>query len=106
MRHAIFFAIFFLLICSAPVPAATLTINFTNQSGDTINELTATPKGATEPSVQNILAAPVASGQGGVASLEAADGECVFNLTLAFASGKIVERPDTDICQADGIVIE
>jgi hypothetical protein len=76
-------------------------------SGDTINELAATPKGAAEASVQNILAAPIATGEAGVASLETvADDECVFNLTFTFASGKVLERPDTDICQTDGMIVE
>jgi hypothetical protein len=68
------------------------------------NELAATLKGATEVSSQNILVAPIANGEGGVASFEAAEDDCVFNLTLA--SGKTLDRPDTDLCQSDGIVIE
>ena len=75
-------------------------------SSDTINELFAITKGAAEVSTQNILVAPTASGEGDVASLEAAEGDCVFNLTFTFASGKILERPDTDLCQTDGIMIE
>lgn len=106
MRHVLFLASFVLLSCSASAVAASLVINFNNQSGDTINELIATPKGATKPSVQNILPAPLSSGQAGNASLEVPEGECVFNLTFIFASGKTLERPDTDICQADGILIE
>lgn len=59
-----------------------------------------------EPPVQNILAAPIAAGDSGAVTIEAADGECIFKLTFTFASGKVFERADTDICQTDSIVIE
>lgn len=106
MRCTLFLLAVSQLLVTASASAASLSLNFTNMSGETINELVAIPKGADETSVQNILAAPIANGQGGSAALEAADGECVFNLTFTFASGKVLERPDTDICQSDGIVIE
>jgi hypothetical protein len=61
---------------------------------------------ALEPPVQNILAAPIAAGDSGAVMIDAAEGECIFKLTFTFASGKVLERADTDICQADGIVVE
>jgi hypothetical protein len=106
MRRVLFFAAVSLSAAAAPVLAASLSLNFTNMSGDTINELIATSKGAAEVSIQNILAAPIVNGESGVATLDAAEGNCVFNLTFTFASGKILERPDTDLCQSDTIVIE
>ena len=45
-------------------------------------------------------------GESGQASFEARDGDCVFTLTFTFASGTKLNRPDTDLCQADGIVVE
>lgn len=106
MRKAKFLAAFLLMFSSTSVFAASLTITFTNQSGDTINELALTSKQSPEPSAANILAAPIAAGDSGAVTIEAAEGECVFMLTFTFASGKVLERADTDICQADGIVIE
>ena len=106
MRRALFLAAVSLSFLAAPVSAASLSLNFTNMSGDAINELTATSKGTAEVSIQNLLAAPIATGEAGVATLEAAEGDCVFNLTFTFASGKMLERPDTDLCQSDAIVIE
>ena len=106
MRSALFPAAVLIFFATAPASAASLSVNFTNMSGETINELAATPKGATEVSTQNILSAPIANGDGSVALIEAADGECVFNLTFTFASGTTLERPDSDLCQSDGIVIE
>jgi hypothetical protein len=106
MRRALFLAAIFQFFVAAPVSAASLTLNFTNMSGEAINELAATSKDAAEASTQNVLAAPIANGESGTATLEAAEGDCVFNLTFTFASGKILERPDTDLCQTDAIVIE
>ena len=106
MRRVLFYAAVSLPLAVTSVPAASLSASFTNMSGDTINMLAVSPKEATEVSIQNILAAPISNGESGTASLEADEGECVFNLTFTFASGKILERPDTDLCQSDGIVIE
>ncbi len=128
MRKAKLLAALLLMYSTTSVSAASLTINFTNQSGDTINELALASKQSPEPpaqdtsesseppvqdnpellepQVQNILAAPIAAGDSGAVTIEAADGECIFKLTFTFASGKVVERADTDICQADGIVVE
>jgi hypothetical protein len=106
MRRTLFLIAAAQLLAATSVSAVTLSLNFTNMSGDTINELVVTSKGAEEASIVNILAAPVANGEGGSAALEAAEGECVFDLTFTFASGKVLARPDADLCQIDGIVIE
>ncbi len=139
MHKAKFLAAFLLMTSATSVFAASLTVNFTNLSGDTISELAATSKESppppvqetletpepldqenvesseppvqdnvelTEPPVQNILAAPIAAGDSGAVTIDAADGECIFKLTFTFSSGKVLEREDTDICQTDSIVIE
>ena len=106
MRRTLLIVAFLLPLAAASASAASLSLNFTNMSGDIINELFATSKGAAEVSTQSILAAPIADGEAGLATLEAAEGDCVFNLTFTFASGKILERPDMDLCQTDGIMIE
>ena len=100
----VFVASLFLAVASAC--AASLSIKFTNMSGDSIETLTATSKDATEMSVQNILASPIASGEIGEATIEASENTCVFKLRFTFASGKTLERPDTDLCQTDSIVVE
>lgn len=97
---------FFLFLSIPSVWAADLTLNLTNMSGEEINAVTATPKGAAEISTQNILASSIPAGEPGTATLQAADDECVFDLIFSFASGKTLARPDTDICQTDGIVVE
>lgn len=106
MRKAKFLAAFLLMFSSASVFAASLTLTFTNQSGETINELALTSMQSPEPSAANILAAPIAAGDSSAVTIEAADGECIFKLIFTFASGKALERANTDICQVDGIVIE
>jgi hypothetical protein len=91
---------------AAPGTAADVSIRFTNMSGDSITQLTATPQDASEASTQNILTSPIPNGASGQTSIRSQDGICVFTLTFTFASGKILNRPDTDLCQTDGIVIE
>lgn len=66
----------------------------------------ATPLGANEPSAQNLLAAAIDAEQDAVIVVAAGEGECVFNLAVTFASGKTFDRPDTDLYQTDGVVIE
>ena len=95
-----------LAITISPAMAANLAVKFTNKSGDSISQLTATPRDATSASTQNILSGAIANGATGQATITAADGACVFTLTFTFGSGKILNRADTDLCQTDGIVIE
>jgi hypothetical protein len=97
------------LATSSSAHAASLTVKFTNMSGDSITQLTATLKDAAEASTQSILESPIASGASGAsgeASLEASESDCLFTLTFTFASGKTLDRADTDLCQTDRIVIE
>jgi hypothetical protein len=95
-----------LAITVSPALAANLAVKFTNKSGDSISQLTATPKDAASVSTQNILSGAIANGGTGQANIAAAEGACVFTLTFTFGSGKILNRSDIDLCQTDGIVIE
>jgi hypothetical protein len=95
-----------LVIIVSPALAANLSVKFTNKSGDSISQLTATPRDAASVSTQNILSGAIANGGTGQANITAADGACVFTLTFTFGSGKTLNRADTDLCQTDGIVIE
>ncbi len=89
-----------------PAMAASLAIKFTNRSGESITQLSATPRDAASAPAQNILTGPIANGATGQATITSANGSCVFTLTFTFGSGKTVNRPDTDLCQTDGIIIE
>jgi hypothetical protein len=89
-----------------PASAASLTVKFINVSGDSITQLAATPKNLPSASSERIFEHPIANGDSGEAFFEATAGDCVFTLTFTFASGKTLNRPDTDICQTDRIVIE
>jgi hypothetical protein len=95
-----------LAITVSPALAANLAVKFTNKSGDSISQLTATPKDAASASTQNILSGSIANGGIGQATITSADGDCVFTLTFTFGSGKTLNRADTDLCQTDGIVVE
>ena len=95
-----------LVYAGSSVSAANLSVKINNTSGDTISSLMVTPNGVTEISSQNILVSPIASGETGEASLASDEAACVFTLTFTFASGTTLDRPDTDLCQTDSIVIE
>ncbi len=100
------FTILALLMTGSQSHSAALTVTFTNMSGDAINAVTAIPKGAVDAEATNLLAAPITNGEPADVSIQADDGQCVFDLNFAFASGKTLERPDTDLCQTDGIMVE
>ncbi len=106
MKKFYIFLVASLYLATAPGNAAGLLIKFTNMSGDSIETLTATSKDAIEASAKNVLAGPIANGEIGEATIDAAENECVFTLGVTFSSGKTLERPDTDLCQTDSIVIE
>ncbi len=94
---------------SASVPAAIaapVSLTFTNMSGEAITSITATPKGETVEAPTNLLAAPIPAGDPLAITIDLAEGQCVFDVTFAFASGTTSSRPDTDLCQTDGIVVE
>jgi len=95
-----------LISLAAPAWSAELALNLTNMSGEEITAATATPKGITEASTRNLFVSAIPAGEASSAMLQVADGECVFDLHFTFASGKTLARPDTDLCQTDGIVVE
>jgi hypothetical protein len=77
-----------------------------NKSGEAITAITVTPKETAELSLSNVLGSNIASGSTGEVTLPAALGDCLFTLSITFASGKIVKRQDTDICQTEAIIVE
>lgn len=88
------------------VSAAPVTIGLTNVSQDSLVSVTALVKGDFVDAPVNVLAAPIIAGQPGNLVIEAAEGQCLYDLTFTFASGKSVARPDVDICQTDGIEVD
>jgi hypothetical protein len=106
MLKVFFYTAVALGLAASPANATQLSIKFTNMSGDSITQLAATLKDAGAATTQNILSSQIANGDSGEATLDATESDCVFTLTFTFASGKTLNRPDTDLCQTDGIVIE
>jgi hypothetical protein len=82
------------------------TVKLNNMSGEAISTVTATPKGIAVLSNANILASSIAAGASGDVTLQANQGDCLFTLAITFASGKTVQRQDTDVCQTEAIVVE
>ena len=100
------FAALVLVMTATQARSAALTVTFTNLSGDAINSIAAIPKGAVDSEPVNLLQTPIPNGEPADISIQADDGQCVFDLNIAFASGKTLIRPDTDLCQTDGIMVE
>ena len=86
--------------------ATPISLTFTNMSGEAIMAITAVPKGEIVETPVNLIAAPIAAGEPLSVTLDLAEGQCVFDVSFTFASGTVTGRPDTDLCQIDGIVVE
>ncbi len=101
------FLFFLPLLWSAlPAIAAPIELTLTNKSGEQLTAVSATPRDAPGDQTQSVMAQPIDTGGYGSATIEAAEGICLFDLTFTFVSGKTVSRTDTDICQTDGIIVE
>lgn len=99
-------AVFLFIATITAAHSTILALKLKNISSEAINTITATPKDAAVPSTQNILVAPIPAGASGTTSITSDNGDCVFSLTFTSASGKIVVRPDVDICLTDTIIVE
>jgi hypothetical protein len=105
MRQLGFVSIFGLLVIST-ASATPVTVTFTNSSGDTIAAITATPKGGPAETTLNLLASAIASGELTDVQLDLIENQCVYDVVITFGSGTTDDRPDTDLCQTEGIVVE
>ena len=95
------------LVFPLPVAsAAPISLTFTNMSGEAITAITTTPKGEVVEAPVILLQASIAAGEPLTVTLDLAEGQCVFDMSFTFASGTVNARPDTDLCQTDGIVVE
>ena len=91
---------------SGPALADDLTINFTNNAGVDVVTITAASKAQSPPALQSLLSAPITSGDTGTVTLQAANGECLFDLAYTFANGSSQTQSNTDLCQTDTIIVE
>ncbi len=105
MKFAATLAVAFVFPLSAAM-ATPVSLTFTNMSGEAITAITATPKGETLETPANLLGGPIAAGEPVTVTLDLAEGQCIFDVSFTFASGTVNDRPDTDLCQTDGIVVE
>jgi len=86
--------------------AEDLSVKLINNTDNAITSVTATPKGAPEPSTANVLAGDIAPTETGAMTIPRSEDQCLFDLQITFGEGVVADRPDIDLCQADGIVIE
>jgi hypothetical protein len=85
--------------------AEDLTIKLINEGGRAITSITATPVGGGDTAT---VAAQLqaADSEGGTMTIALEPEQCLFNLKMTFADGTVLDRPDVDLCQAEGLVIE
>jgi hypothetical protein len=100
------FAIILMPAFAFAARADDLSVKLVNNTSSAISTVTATPKGASEPSNANVLAGEIAPSETGVMTVPHEADQCMFDLQITFGGGLIADRPDIDLCQADGIVIE
>ena len=86
--------------------AETHAMNLSNLSGEDVTSITIVPVETPEAQPQPVPGAAVAAGDEGAITFETPIGACVFDLAITLASGKSINRPNTDICQMDGLIIE
>lgn len=102
-----FFLPMFLSLALAGVAhAETHAINLSNMSGEDVSAITIVPVETPDAQPQSVAGVAIAAGDDGVITIETPDGACVFDLSITLASGKSIYRPNTDICQMDGLVVE
>jgi hypothetical protein len=100
------FSFVLMALLAIPAKAEELSVKLINSTDQAIASVTATPKGAAEPSTANVLSSAVAPSETGAMTIPRQEGECLFDLNITFASGATASRPDLDLCQADGVVME
>lgn len=94
------------LATAAGAHAQDIALVIANISGKELVSITATPIGEPDVIAHMPIAASIASGESGDITVASPAGQCVFNLTFAFADQSSLERPNTDLCQSDSITIE
>ncbi len=127
MRRIVFVGIAMVLTAFA-ARAAELTIEVINHSGETITAMMVhpvaepmppaadggeTPPGETveAPSTlvnadENILANAIAAGSSDSTNITTENERCLHDVIFVLASGQTIDRPDTDLCQTAGIIVE
>lgn len=93
-------------LSTATVAAAPVTLTLNNLSDESITAVTADLKGTRSEAPTNLLSGQIAAGQSGAITLEAAENACLYEVTLSFASGRTVVRPDLDVCQTEGLDVD
>lgn len=94
------------LMIATPAWASTISLTLTNSAGEAVTSVTVVPRGAVDATPATLSGDPIPAGEISDVSFQTAEDQCVYDLTINFASGKVSVMPDTDICQTDGIVIQ
>jgi hypothetical protein len=94
-----------LLTSGGQAYAADIAVRVLNRSALAITTIQAISK-STGGIVQANLAGSIAQAKAGVLTIVQSNGQCVFDLAIAFGSAKTTLMRDVDVCQADAIAVE
>jgi hypothetical protein len=102
----VFRAAFALAILCGHAAADKLEFTLDNRSEQTVVGLYAAPPGGDAGTALNLLASGgvVATGTGAVNLGEVGE-SCVYDLTIEYADGLRIDRPDVDLCNTDALIV-
>jgi hypothetical protein len=88
----------------ADAPPHSLTV--TNQSGSTINTITAVEKTAPDVVLPFVFSGELSALESDTATIDLPDGVCVVDVTYALATGEKILQQNVDLCSIDGVIVE
>ncbi|MFL5259438.1 MAG: hypothetical protein ACJ8AS_06765 [Hyphomicrobiales bacterium] len=104
--HAVFRAACALAILCGHAAANELEFTLDNRSEQSVTGFYASPPGADLGTPVNLLAAGgVGAAATGAVDLGEVGGSCVYDLTIEYADGSRIDRPDVDLCNTDALIV-
>jgi hypothetical protein len=104
--HTVFGAACALAILCGHAAADALEFMLDNRSEQAVVGLYAAPPGADSGTPVNLLTSGGVGAAGtGAVNLGEAAGSCVYDLTIEYADGSRIDRPDVDLCNTDALIV-
>ena len=80
-------------------------IEISNMSGEVVTSITVVTKTENAEPTELLLTA-LAADDSAVVTLPIESDACVFDMTITFASSRLVSQTDRDLCQTDALIVE
>jgi hypothetical protein len=105
--HRVFGAAFAFAIFCGHADSDELEFTLDNRSEQTVVGLyAAPPPGGSSGAPLNLFASGgVAAAGTGAVNLGEVGQSCIYNLTIEYADGSVVDRPDVDLCNTDALIV-